>query len=109
MGEDKVREKALGIFMASFSGCVSLAGLGGGDSGCPEAAWQRGALRGGTPHSQVSKAGSCSARLWAFQGLLEVFQQPFNLGESPPGSGIMSAVSYWEFGLARRQQSAVLL
>lgn len=108
MGEDKVREKALGIFMASSSGCVSLAGLGGGGSGWPEA-WQRGALRAGTPHSQVSKAGSCSARLWAFQGLLEVFQQPFNLGESPPGSGIMSAVSYWEFGLARRQQSAVLL
>lgn len=73
MGEDEVREKALGILMVSSSGHVSLAGLGGGSSAWP-AAWQRGAPRAGTPHSQVSKAGSCSARLWAFQGPLEVFQ-----------------------------------
>lgn len=40
---------------------------------------------------------------------MEVFQQHFKIGESPPGSGITSAVSHWEFGLSRRQQSAVPL
>lgn len=40
---------------------------------------------------------------------MEVFQQHFKPGENTPGSGIMSAVSCWGFGLARRQQSAVAL
>lgn len=40
---------------------------------------------------------------------MQSFQQHFKLEKSPPGSGMVSAVSCWEFGLARRQQSAVAL